>query len=76
MKQQGQHAPIWVDPAPGVWLLLRFDDVEEGLSRITGVTTRATPATWTSLIIRSWLTLPRTAVVGGYCRPSWYGKAT
>jgi cytochrome P450 len=35
LKQLRQHTPICVDPASGLWFLLRFGDVEEGLTRIT-----------------------------------------
>ena len=35
LKQLREQTPICVDPASGLWFLLRFEDVEEGLTRIT-----------------------------------------
>src|SRR4051812_39769388 len=35
LKELRQHTPICVDPASNLWFLLRFEDVEEGLTRIT-----------------------------------------
>jgi cytochrome P450 len=35
LKQLREQTPICIDPASDLWFLLRFDDVEEGLTRIT-----------------------------------------
>src|SRR4051812_22156783 len=35
LKELRQHTPICVDSVSGLWFLLRFEDVEEGLTRIT-----------------------------------------
>ena len=35
LKELRRRTPICVDPASGLWFLLRFADVEEGLTRIT-----------------------------------------